>query len=69
MARLAESTVVRHPDTHEPTFLEVGSEVPEWASDLIGDHLVAVEDRASGAVEKTPAKKVAPRKRATKTDA
>lgn len=37
--KLAASTVVTNPDTGAPTVLEAGAEVPDWATDLIEDHL------------------------------
>lgn len=40
MAKLTENTHVRHPETGELAFLVAGGDVPEWASSLVGDHLV-----------------------------
>jgi hypothetical protein len=37
--RLAASTVVQNPNTGAPTVLEAGAEVPDWAEDLVEDHL------------------------------
>lgn len=56
MARLVKSTVLRHPETDEPTFLEAGSEVPTWASELVGEHLL---DEEKAPAKKTPAAKKA----------
>ena len=41
MPTLTDTTVVRHPDTLAPVVLTAGAEVPEWASGLVGDHLIA----------------------------
>jgi hypothetical protein len=41
--RLKSTTVVTNPDTGAPTVLEAGAEVPEWAEDLIEDHLFESE--------------------------
>ncbi|MCX5066910.1 hypothetical protein OOJ91_13745 [Micromonospora lupini] len=40
MAKLTESTHVRHPKTGELAFLIAGGDVPDWAAPLVGDHLV-----------------------------
>ena len=41
MAKLIEGTVVPDPKTSEPVHLVAGSDVPEWASGLVGAHLLA----------------------------
>jgi hypothetical protein len=40
MAKLSGNTILAHPETGVPTVLLAGEEVPDWASDLIGDHLI-----------------------------
>lgn len=38
MARTLRYTrIVRHPETHQPTALVGGSELPEWADGLVHD--------------------------------
>lgn len=44
MAVLIENTVVNDPDTGLPTVLEVGEQVPVWAVDQVGDHLVEEDE-------------------------
>jgi hypothetical protein len=40
MARkLAATTVVTNPNTGAPTVIEAGADVPDWAEDLLEDHL------------------------------
>ena len=46
MATLAANTVVRHPETGEVVSLAEGSEVPAWATSLLGEHLFAAEKKA-----------------------
>ncbi|MFI1197702.1 hypothetical protein ACH4T9_31200 [Micromonospora sp. NPDC020750] len=41
MRRLTDSTVVRHPQTGEAVLLAQGGPVPDWAADLVGDHLLS----------------------------
>jgi hypothetical protein len=41
MATLNSNTIVAHPETGAPTVLLSGDEVPDWAAELIGDHLLA----------------------------
>ncbi|WP_194821300.1 hypothetical protein [Micromonospora sp. S-DT3-3-22] len=40
MRRLTDNTVVRHPETGEPVLLAAGGSLPDWATDLVGDHLL-----------------------------
>lgn len=40
MARLTSATVLTRPGDLAPTFLAAGSEVPDWAEGMVGDHLV-----------------------------
>ena len=41
MARkLTENVILRNPDRGDPVFLPAGSEVPEWAEGLVGDHVL-----------------------------
>lgn len=37
---LLDNTVVRHPDTGFGVLLPEGSDLPAWAEDLVGDHLL-----------------------------
>lgn len=37
--KLTESTVVTNPRTGAPTVIEAGAEVPDWAEELLEDHL------------------------------
>lgn len=41
VATLRESTVLTRPGEVSPTVLLAGSEVPEWAEGMVGDHLLA----------------------------
>lgn len=41
MATLVGGVLLRHPETGEIESLTAGAEVPEWAVDLIGSHLLA----------------------------
>jgi hypothetical protein len=44
MARkLAATTVVTNPNTGAPTVIEAGADVPDWAEDLLEDHLFEAE--------------------------
>ncbi|WP_329013209.1 hypothetical protein OG271_03985 [Micromonospora rifamycinica] len=49
MGQLTDSTVVRHPETGEPVLLAAGGPVPDWATDLVGDHLLSEPRRKSAA--------------------
>lgn len=40
MAKLIDNTVVVHPKTGEPVLLAATGELPDWAVDLVGDHLL-----------------------------
>lgn len=40
MAKLIDNTVVVHPETGEPVLLAATGDLPEWAADLVGDHLL-----------------------------
>lgn len=40
MAKLTANVMVRNPKTGDPTLLMAGSEVPEWASDQVGNHVL-----------------------------
>ena len=53
MARLTQNTLVTHPDTHDLVPLAAGDEIPEWAADLIGAHLVDVPASAPTDDEKS----------------
>lgn len=44
---LNDNTVVRNPATGAPVLLPEGSELPEWAEDLVGQHLLVVEAAAT----------------------
>lgn len=46
--KLIDNTLVVHPDTAVPTSLYAGDEVPDWAEDLVGDHLVEGGTVATG---------------------
>ncbi|HEY9265502.1 MAG TPA: hypothetical protein VIQ11_12950 [Mycobacterium sp.] len=41
MATLSGNTILAHPETGIPTVLLAGEDVPDWAEELIGDHLIA----------------------------
>lgn len=43
MAKLNANTTVMRPDTLAVVTLAEGDEVPDWADDLIGNHLVEDE--------------------------
>lgn len=38
--RLIANVVLRHPVTGDPTVLTEGSDLPDWAVGLIGDHVL-----------------------------
>lgn len=40
MPKLTDNTVVVNPQTGEPALLAAGGDVPDWAVDLVGDHLL-----------------------------
>lgn len=41
--KLTANVVVRHPESGSPAFLPEGSDLPDWAADLVGDHVLAGE--------------------------
>jgi hypothetical protein len=43
MAKLTANVVVVDPETSAPVLLEAGSDVPEWAEDQVGDHVLEGE--------------------------
>ena len=48
MARLTAGVLVRHPGTGDVEFLATGTELPDWAASLVGDHVLdAPLDRAA----------------------
>lgn len=47
MARLTANVVVAHPKTGEPTVLVADSELPSWATELVGEH-VLTDDEPGG---------------------
>lgn len=44
MPKLTDNTVVNDPETGLPTALLKGEDVPVWAVDQVGDHLVEQDD-------------------------
>lgn len=46
MAKLTANVAVRHPDTGAVEVLLEGSDLPSWAADLVGDHVL--DGRVSG---------------------
>lgn len=52
---LKHTMVVRHPDTLEATALLVGSEVPDWASDLVDEGNLESKAAAKAAKTEAPA--------------
>jgi hypothetical protein len=48
MAELIENTLVRHPETGTAVLLAAGGELPEWATGLVGGHLIKGERSAPG---------------------
>lgn len=54
MAKLTANVVLAHPDTNEPVVLVEGSDLPEWAVGLVGDHVLT---EAAPEPEKTPARR------------
>ena len=54
MVRLIEATTVRHPESGDVVSLPRGGNVPSWATDLIGDHLVEVDAEVDAEVEAAP---------------
>ena len=43
MPRLAGNTTLRHPESSEVLSLIKGDQVPDWAADMVGAHLLAPE--------------------------
>lgn len=56
---MAGTTVLRNPETGMPVVLLAGSDVPQWASELVGPHLIEPD------AEQPPAR---PSRRPRKTD-
>lgn len=52
MAKLTGNTIVTHPETNSPVVLLEGADVPDWATDLIDDHLIDGADEESDEIEK-----------------
>lgn len=50
--QLTANVLVLHPDTDEPEVLLEGSEVPDWAVDQVGDHVLDGDSSDSGKSEK-----------------
>lgn len=48
MAQVTDRTMVVHPETGAFVHLDKGDDVPSWASDLVGDHLLAGSEGDSG---------------------
>lgn len=46
MPKLTGTTVVVNPTTYQPEVLLAGSDLPDWADGLVGDHLLAEPDQA-----------------------
>lgn len=49
--KLTGGVVVRHPVSHDPVFLPEGTDLPDWADGLVGDHVlsgVAVKSAGKG---------------------
>lgn len=42
MATVTDNTIVVNPETGAAVVLAAGADVPEWAEDMVGDHLVEV---------------------------
>jgi len=40
MPKLTGTTIVVNPATFQPEVLLVGSDLPEWAAGMVGDHLL-----------------------------
>lgn len=49
MARLSVTVIVRHPSTGQIEVLSEGSDLPEWADGLVGDHALDGGDGPSAA--------------------
>jgi len=54
MPTLSDNTVIAHPDTGAPVALLKGQEVPDWAEELIGDHLIEGEPAPAEKADGTP---------------
>lgn len=54
MATLIDNTVVEHPETGERVTLFAGQEIPDWAEDLIGGHLVEAAAETSDEPDDLP---------------
>lgn len=43
MAKFSANVALIHPETGVPTVFLAGQDVPDWAGDQVGDHVVASE--------------------------
>lgn len=59
MARMAETVILRNPNSGAPEVLLAGSEAPEWAVDQIGNKGLIEADKAE---PKPPARRRAAKK-------
>ncbi|AXH89412.1 hypothetical protein [Micromonospora aurantiaca] len=55
MPNLIGNTVVLHPKTGEPVLLAGGGPLPDWATDLVGAHLLDGPKGSSPSASPTPA--------------
>jgi hypothetical protein len=71
MAKIKATTVLAHPDTHEPVVLLEGTDCPDWAVDQITnpDVLDQSKPEPKKAPAKTPAKTDADKGDGDKSDA
>jgi hypothetical protein len=65
VATIKATTVLAHPETHEPTVLLAGTEAPDWAVDKITNPDVLEQPGA----KKAPAKSSTTKATADKADA
>lgn len=55
--RKLTANVLVEDEAGKPVVLEVGSEVPSWASDQVGDHCFDAADNKTAAPKKTANRK------------
>jgi hypothetical protein len=59
-SHLTAGVVVRHPGSGTVIFLPEGSDLPEWAEALVGDHVLTAQTVAADTVTAEPPPKAGP---------
>lgn len=45
MPKLTANVVLAHPETGEPTVLPAGSDLPDWAGGMVGEHVLSEPEK------------------------